>query len=204
MATSAFYTFDPMKVDAKELIDPILKSIKGQHKELLNVTSRSASLPILIEGEGVRFDRATMLFLASLDWKETGETPEQLCKNNIKEKIGRFPTSDGNAIKYLLKNTSLDSDDNKFHEVLSKLMNGLSEDSLGFSGFQRGMGGLELMGWLSSEEVVETLKIIKDGEWSISADEPYDGGVQEIIRHLVMILRVAERRSCGILMRRHI
>ena len=204
MATSAFYTFDPMKVDAKELIDPILKSIKGQHKELLNVTSRSASLPILIEGEGVRFDRATMLFLASLDWKETGETPEQLCKNNIKEKIGRFPTSDGNAIKYLLKNTSLDSDDNKFHEVLSKLMNGLSEDSLGFSGFQRGMGGLELMGWLSSEEVVETLKIIKEGEWSISADEPYDGGVQEIIRHLVMILRVAERRSCGILMRRHI
>ena len=204
MATSAFYTFDPMKVDAKKLIDPILKSIKGQHKELLNVTSRSASLPILIEGEGVRFDRATMLFLASLDWKETGETPEQLCKNNIKEKIGRFPTSDGNAIKYLLKNTSLDSDDNKFHEVLSKLMNGLSEDSLGFSGFQRGMGGLELMGWLSSEEVVETLKIIKDGEWSISADEPYDGGVQEIIRHLVMILRVAERRSCGILMRRHI
>jgi len=204
MATSAFYTFDPMKVDAKELIDPILKSIKGQHKELLNVTSRSASLPILIEGKGVRFDRATMLFLASLDWKETGGTPEQLCKNNIKEKIGRFPTSDGNAIKYLLKNTSLDSDDNKFHEVLFKLMNGLSEDSLGFSGFQRGMGGLELMGWLSSEEVVETLKIIKDGEWSISADEPYDGGVQEIIRHLVMILRVAERRSCGILMRRHI
>ena len=204
MATSAFYTFDPMKVDAKELIDPILKSIEGQHKELLNVTSRSSSLPILKEGEGVRFDRATMLFLASLDWKETGSTPEQLCKNNIKEKIGRFPTSDGNAIKYLLKNTSLDSDDNKFHEVLSKLMNGLSEDSLGFSGFQRGMGGLELMGWLSSEEVVETLKIIKDGEWSISADEPYDGGVQEIIRHLVMILRVAERRSCGILMRRHI
>ena len=35
MATSAFYTFDPMKIDAEKLIQPILKSIEGKHEELL-------------------------------------------------------------------------------------------------------------------------------------------------------------------------
>ena len=92
---------------------------------------------------------------------------------------------------------------NKLHEMLFKLMNGLSEENLGYPGFQKGIGGLELMGWLNSEEVIKLIKTIKSSEWSISADEPFDGGVQEIIRHLMMILTVAERRSCGILMRKH-
>ena len=203
MATSAFYTFDPMKIDAKKLIQPILKSIEGKHEELLNVIKMSNALPNLVEGEKAKFDPATMLFLSSLDWKESGGTPEQLCKNNIREKIGRFPTNDGNSIKYLLQYTSSDDDSNKLHEMLFKLMNGLSEENLGHPGFQKGIGGLELMGWLNSEEVIKLIKTIKSGEWSISADEPFDGGVQEIIRHLMMILTVAERRSCGILMRKH-
>ena len=203
MATSAFYTFDPMKMDANKLIQPILKSIEGKHDDLLNVIKMSEALPNLVEGERAKFDPATMLFVASLDWKESGGIPEQLCKNNIREKIGRFPTDDGNSIKYLLQYTSLDDDSNKLHEFLFKLMNGLSEESLGYPGFQKGMGGLELMGWLNYEEVIKLIKTIKSSEWSISADEPFDGGVQEIIRHLMMILTVAERRSCGILMRKH-
>ena len=203
MATSAFYTFDPMKIDAKKLIQPILKSIEGKHEELLNVIKMSNALPNLVEGEKAKFDPATMLFVSSLDWKESGGTPEQLCKNNIREKIGRFPTNDGNSIKYLLQYTSLDDGSNKLHDMLFKLMNGLSEENLGHPGFQKGIGGLELMGWLNSEEVIKLIKTIKSSEWSISADEPFDGGVQEIIRHLMMILTVAERRSCGILMRKH-
>ena len=107
MATSAFYTFDPMKIDAQKLIQPILKSIEGKHEELLNVIKMSNALPNLVEGEKAKFDPATMLFVSSLDWKESGGTPEQLCKNNIREKIGRFPTNDGNSIKYLLQYTSL-------------------------------------------------------------------------------------------------
>ena len=203
MATSAFYTFDPMKIDAQKLIQPILKSIEGKHEELLNVIKMSNALPNLVEGEKAKFDPATMLFVSSLDWRESGGTPEQLCKNNIREKIGRFPTNDGNSIKYLLRYTSLDDGSNKLHDMLFKLMNGLSEENLGHPGFQKGIGGLELMGWLNSEEVIKLIKTIKSSEWSISADEPFDGGVQEIIRHLMMILTVAERRSCGILMRKH-
>jgi len=106
-----------MKIDAKKLIQPILKSIEGKHEELLDVIKMSNALPNLVEGEKAKFDPATMLFVSSLDWKESGGTPEQLCKNNIREKIGRFPTNDGNSIKYLLQYTSLDDDSNKLHEM---------------------------------------------------------------------------------------
>lgn len=204
MVTSAFFTFDPIRIDAGELIMPIIKSIGGEHSELLQLINSEDLFPSLVEGENASLDQATMLFLSSLDWKEGGGIPEQLGKNNIKEKIGRFPTSDGNSIKYLLQNTSSDDNKNRLHELLKKLMDGLSENNLGYSDFQKGMGGLELMGWINNEEVTELIKTIKKGEWSISADEIFDGGVQEIIRHLMMILIAAERRSCGILMRRHI
>ena len=70
MATSAFYTFDPMKMDANKLIQPILKSIEGKHEDLLNVIKISDALPNLVEGKKAKFDPATMLFVASLDWKE--------------------------------------------------------------------------------------------------------------------------------------
>jgi hypothetical protein len=204
MATSAFFTFDPMRIDAEELIEPIIKSIGGEHEELLQLINNEDSFPSLIEGENARFDQATMLFISSLDWKEGRGIPEQLCKSNIREKIGRFPTSDGNSIKYLIQNTSSDNDINRLHELLFKLMDGLSEKNLGHSGFQEGVGGMELMGWINHKEVTELIKTIKKGEWAISADEIFDGGVQEIIRHLMMLLLTAERRSCGILMRRHI
>jgi hypothetical protein len=162
------------------------------------------ALPNLIEGEKAKYDAATMLFVSTLDWKESGGIPEKLCKDNIREKIGRFPTDDGNSIKYLLQHTSPDDESNELHDMLSKLMNGLSEENLGYNGFQIGVGGLEIMGWLNTEEISKLIKTIKRGEWSISADEPYDGGVSEIIRHLMMILTAAERRSCGILMRKHV
>ena len=85
MATSAFYTFDLMKMDANKLIQPILKSIEGKHEDLLNVIKISDALPNLVEGKKAKFDPATMLFVASLDWKEDGGLPEQLCKNNIRK-----------------------------------------------------------------------------------------------------------------------
>ena len=35
------------------------------------------------------------------------------------------------------------------------------------------------------------------------SDEPLDGGVQDAFRHLLVFLRAAVKRKCGILMRRH-
>ena len=86
MVTSAFFTFDPIRIDAEELIMPIIKSIGGEHSELLQLINSEDLFPSLVEGENSRLDQATMLFLSSLDWKEGGGIPEQLGKNNIKTK----------------------------------------------------------------------------------------------------------------------
>ncbi len=48
------------------------------------------ALPNLVEGEKAKFDPATMLFVSSLDWRESGGTPEQLCKNISEKKLVDF------------------------------------------------------------------------------------------------------------------
>ena len=203
LPTSAFYTFDPLKIDVEELIPSIEMSIEGEHDDLMKLIDRKKSFPNLKKGEKSNLDRATMLFISSLDWQEDGGGAIPLDRNNAKERIGRFPTSDGNAIKYLLKYTSQEDFESRLHELLYKLMNGLSKEDLGIEGYQKGIAGLELMGWLSLEEVSELKTNIQKGRWIVSAQETYDGGVQEICKNLVKILKSAERRGCGILMRKH-
>jgi len=39
--------------------------------------------------------------------------------------------------------------------------------------------------------------------WSVSADEPLDGGVRDAIKHLISILKSAERRGVGVMQRSH-
>jgi len=204
ISTSAFYTYDPMKVDAEKLIAPIEASIAGDHKEIEKLMSKKDSLPNLKQGTGSSLDPATILFVASLDWGEDGGTPIPLDKNHIRERIGRFPNQDGNAIKYLLEHTIQEEYETELHELLYKLMNGLAEENLGSKGFQKGIGGLELMGWLNYQEVKKIIEIIHEGGWSVSSEETYDGGVRDIFRHLLKILKAAERRGCGVLMRRHV
>ncbi len=63
--------------------------------------------------------------------------------------------------------------------------------------------GIELLGWLDSADVTELRKEIEQGGWKVKSDEPLDGGVQDAVRHLLVFLRSASRRRCGILMRRH-
>jgi hypothetical protein len=82
-------------------------------------------------------------------------------------------------------------------------MNGLSEEDFGLKGYDKGIAGLEMMGWLNYAEVGELKLIIQKGKWIVSADEPFDGGIQEIFKNLVKLLKSAERRECGILMRKH-
>jgi hypothetical protein len=79
----------------------------------------------------------------------------------------------------------------------------LSEVGIGQSGFSEGAGGIELLGWLDSADVRDLRKEIERGGWSVKSDEPLDGGVQDAFRHLLVFLRSASKRKCGIMMRRH-
>jgi|TARA_B110000914_G_scaffold36614_1_gene29616 hypothetical protein len=200
---SAFYTFDPTKLDIEAVIKPIEMSFKGEHEELIALVSNIKSFPKLQKSKAPKMDKATILFISVIDWQSDGGAPIPLDKNNIKERIGRFPTSDGNAIKYLLTYTSQEDHESRLHELLYKLMNGLSEEDFGLKGYDKGIAGLEMMGWLNYAEVGELKLIIQKGKWIVSADEPFDGGIQEIFKNLVKLLKSAERRECGILMRKH-
>ena len=200
---SAFYTFDPIRYDPILLIEPILSSIGGDHKEIKKIVQYSNEIKNLVEGKEAPYDHSTMLFLTIMDWKEGGGSPEPLDNGIARDRIGRFPSDSGNAIEYILEFTRENEEEILFHELLIKLTNGLSPENLGEEGFNRGFAGMELLGWLNNEDVKLLLQTMQSGKWVIKSNESIDGGVRDSLRHLQTLLKAANRRGCGILMRRH-
>ena len=200
---SAFYTFEPIVHDLIMLIDPILSSIGGDHKDLKKILSKNSEIQLLNEGEESPYDHATALFLSALDRIEGEGIPIPLDNGIARNRIGRFPSDSGNAIEYILEFTREKAGEKNFHELLIKLTNGLSPENLGEEGFDKGFAGMELLGWLNSEEVKLLLTSMQSGKWSINSNETIDGGVRDSLRHLLTLLKAAERRKCGIMMRKH-
>ena len=198
-----FHTFDPMKGDPLNLIPAIKSSMNGNHGDLIGIVGGIPGLPALSEGVGSPLDPATMLMLSLMDWQEGGAAPMPLDSGHSRERLGRFPSEDGNAIEYLLAYTKEGGGSLCLHRLLEKLGRGLCEESLGGPEFSTGAGGIELLGWIDEGEVPELRKEVERGAWSVASEEPNDGGVQDAFRHLLVILRSAGRRGCGLLMRRH-
>ncbi len=199
---SPFYTFEPIRHDPLKLIPIIQSSQGGDHTEIKSLEAIPSSILELEEGEKSIIDPAMMLFLCSVAWKDDDGIPEPLDRGVSRERIGRFPIDGGNAIEYLLNHTIEKSEDG-LHDLLAKLTLGLDEEFLGEGGFSSGMGGLELCGWLDSRDVTNLRRAIQKGKWSVDPSEPIDGGVADAFRHLTIILRGAEKRKFGILMRKH-
>ena len=198
-----FHTFDPMRADPLELIPAIKSSMNGDHGGLIGIVGSIQGVPALSEGVGAPVDPATMLMLTLMDWQKGGRAPIPLDSGHSRERLGRFPSEDGNAIEYLLTYTKEGGDSHCLHRLLEKLGRGLCEESLREPEFSTGAGGIELLGWIDESEVLELRKEIERGAWSVDSEEPIDGGVQDAFRHLLVILRSADRRGCGLLMRRH-
>ncbi len=200
---SSFHTFDPIRLAPDSLVGPINASMEGKHDAILNLLGGFSGLPKLNEGERPPLDKATLLFISILDWHDDGGAPRALDGGHSRERLGRFPRNDGNAVEYLLEFTREGKGESGLHRLLRKLGRGLSEDMIGQRGFGEGSMGIELLGWLDSADVTELRKEIEQGGWKVKSDEPLDGGVQDAVRHLLVFLRSASRRRCGILMRRH-
>ena len=201
--TSSFHTFDPIRMSPEALIGPINESMNGKHWNLLGLVEGYNVLPELKEGEPSPIDRATSLFISVLDWQDGGEAPRSLDGGHSRERLGRFPSNDGNAIEYLIEYTVERKEETVLHVLLDKLGRGLTGLGSGKKGFSEGTGGIELLGWLEVSDVLDLRKEIERGGWSVKSDEPLDGGVQDALRHLLVFLRSASKRKCGILMRRH-
>ena len=202
ISPSPFHTFEPLQHDPLDLIPTIQCSQGGDHSEIKSLEGVPSSIIELEEGENPPIDPAMMLFLCSVAWKEDGGIPEPLDRGVSRDRIGRFPIEGGNAIEYLLNHT-IEKTDDGLHDLLAKLTLGLDEEFLGEGGFSSGKGGLELCGWLDKKDVTNLRRAIQKGKWAVDPSEPIDGGVADAFRHLTIILRGAEKRRCGILMRKH-
>ena len=199
----SFHTFDPIKAVPENLFEAISSSMEGKHADLLEAIGSNQGIAELKEGMKPTLDKATLLLISTMDWQEDGGAPIPLERGHSREKLGRFPSRDGNAIEYLLEYIKVQNGESDLRNLLVKLGRGLSEDFLGLKGFAEGSGGLEILGWLNPGEVSELRNEIEGGDWSVMSSEPLDGGVQDALRHLLVFLRAAGRRKCGILMRRH-
>ena len=199
----SFHTFDPITHDPIEVIPQIQSSLGGDHEELKGVKPNSVDIQNLRVGKEPGIDPATLLYLTIIELDEFGGRTEGIDAGVGKERLGRFPYGDGNIVTYLLTYTKQKGDMTTLHELLYKLSDGLSEDNLGEAGFRDGFGGLTLLGWLNRKEVSELQRSIRSGRWEVLSEEPLDGGVDYAFRLLLAMLRAAQRRKCGVLMRRH-
>ena len=149
--------------------------------------------------DSIKWDDANLFFLSCVELKNGKPAP--LEAGVSKEKFGRFPYGDGSSITYIQEWIRENKRMNGFTE-LTELIDSLST-RLVDTKKENGIGGLTMKGWLTIEEVKQLKKLISSRCWMPAADEPLDGGCQDAAKHFLAMLRSAEKRNCGILLRIH-
>ena len=207
-----FHTFDPMQGAAAELADMLDSARNGEDDLFGSLSNTHPSTAKKLESEGVvlsngrtgiEWDDATILFIALKATEENGSPAEPLDKGVSMERLGRFPSSDGNAIGYLRAFLIPVTEDDEGSQLLRQLDGGLRKEIRGHDMLSIGFGGLSLHGWLTAEEVTILRLYLQKSAWKVSKNEPFDGGVRDVVRHLLIMLKTAEKRGMGILMRSH-
>ena len=205
-ATTAFFTLDPMVSDR---LEPAFAAISGNGWSKL--IANDSELRSRLESQGVdnpeqrdsiSWDDANLFFLSCIQLTSIGK-PMPLEAGISRERFGRFPFGDGSPISYLRDWIRDSRRKPEVLEQLSDLMEKLATRMSGTS-MEKGFGRLEMRGWLTLEEVTELRKALTSKCWMPSADEPLDGGCQDAAKHLVALLRAAEKRYCGVVFRVHI
>ncbi|MDE0708131.1 MAG: hypothetical protein OSB33_04195 [Candidatus Poseidoniales archaeon] len=212
-AITPFHTFDPMQgLAAAELADMLDTVRRGGGDELGNLTLKHANAAKQLESQGIvlsegrtaiEWDDATILFIALRETTDEGGPAEPLDRGISMERLGRFPTEDGDAIAYLREYLIPENDNDRGGQLLTQLDAGFRSEIRGHDHLSNGFGGMVLHGWLTTPEVTELRTYLQKSTWKVAQNEPFDGGVLDVARHLLIILKTAEKRSIGILMRAH-
>ena len=201
--TTPFSTIDPMVSKRLKPLDEALS-----YGNWATIIQEDDDLRIRLIEQGVKdpenrssisWDDANLFFLSCVDLKDGKPFP--LEAGVSKEKFGRFPYGDGSSITYIqnwIRENKRMEGFNELCELLDLLNGRLADTEKG-----KGLGGLNMKGWLSIEEVKRLKKLITSRCWLPAADEPLDGGCQDSAKHFVALLRAAEKRNCGILLRIH-
>ncbi len=208
-----FHTFDPMQGLLVSEVADILDSIRQGGEDILSeLASTYPDAARNLESQGIilsrgraaiELDDATLLFIALRATAEDGSPAEPLERGISMERLGRFPTADGNAIAYLREFLIPENADDLGGQLLLQLDSGLRNEVRDHDNLSIGFGGMTLHGWLTTPEVSLLRTYLQKSSWKVAQKEPLDGGVREIVRHLLIILKTAEKRGVGILMRAH-
>lgn len=160
---------------------------------------------------GIAWDDPTLLFTATIVLTSEGRALP-LGDGKARERIGRFPFGDGSPISYMIEYMRPNHQQASLTQrigmgdildLLNKLNHGLSDQHIGHHRYNEGKAGMDIRGYLSGEEV-RTLRLGLAGRgWSVTADEPLDGGMRDASKNLIAVLRAAERRDVGVFLRSH-
>ncbi len=212
-AVTPFHTFDPLQgMSIVALVEQLEQIRSGGADQLAELSINDLDLETKLQAEGVSlsdgrkgisWDDATLLFVAGRAIETDGGPAEPLERGISMERLGRFPTSNGNAIGYLRQHLIPENDGDAGVQLLTQLDAGFRHEVRGHDELSIGFGGLILHGWLTNIEVSQLRNYLEKSIWKVAKSEPLDGGVREIVRHLLIILKSAEKRDMGILMRAH-
>ena len=205
-STTPFMTIDPMVSDRLESVYTALlgggdwKSLIASDEELKErLQSQGVENPE--DRDSIKWDDANIFFLSCVALSPIGQ-PLPLEAGISKERFGRFPFGNGSALSYL-RDWIRDSKRNpESLETLSELLEKLDSRMSGTS-MEKGIGRLDMRGWLTLDETTELRKALTSKCWMPAANEPLDGGCQDAAKHLLALIRAAEKRRCGILLRVH-
>ena len=217
--TSSFFTLDACNGEVAEKIivalskkDSVIESewekLIEQNDEI-NSRLRSQGIDNPSSRNSISWDDAMILFTCSIVVNNQ-QRPIPLGEQLSKERFGRFPWGNGSAIDYLIeflrpntRNSSKGEEYESLISLLNKLNSYCTDGPLGGEKYRLGKGGLSICGFLDKSEVLQLRNYLTGRFWSVSADEPLDGGVRDAIKHLVAILKSAERRGVGAMLRSH-
>lgn len=204
-STTPFMTIDPMVSNRLESVYSALQD--GDWKSLilndeeLKERLQSQGVENPEDRSSIKWDDANIFFLSCVALSPIGQ-PLPLEAGISKERFGRFPFGNGSALSYL-RDWVRDSKRNPDSlEILVDLLEKLDSRMSGTS-MERGIGRLDMRGWLTLNETIELRKALTSKCWMPAASEPLDGGCQDAAKHLLALIRAAEKRRCGILLRVH-
>lgn len=219
--TTPFLTFDACDGEQAQRVLSALDAFKrGNEKKWTSLVNSNAALGRRLTDQGIEqpsrrseipWDDPTLLFISCVKLTPEGR-PIPIGEPQIRERIGRFPWGDGSALNYMLefirpnhkkKSSSSVGGVVEIKELLNELMHGCGIERQGNDRYSKGKAGMDIRGFIDAQQVRALRMALSGRAWSVSAEEPIDGGMRDVSRNLIAILRAAERRDVGLFLRSH-
>ena len=207
--TNPFHSFTLVRGDISDrYIEALDKASEGDDSELLLLLSSDSKLANnlslqecdLADGRSqCSKSDSTLLMVGLTPLDDYGERLHFPSDSKVRERLGRYPWGDGNPLSYLRTWSGNPTDSPEdIMILLDKLDEGLSEKIRGHDRFEKSSFGA-LHGLLNIDETKTLERLLSAGSFKVRADEPLDGGVADIMRHLKIVVRIAVKNDVGLL-----